>query len=244
MVEAVDSRVRLAALERVVPGEGPRPVFLEHIARYEFVLPLVEGAHVLDVACGTGYGSYEMADRGGAAMVVGVDIAQSAIDFCRSHYQAKNLEFVKGDAALLEFPDDSFDIVVSFETIEHLADINGYLDEIYRITKPGGSCLVSTPNKRLSFKNSFHTVEFSHRSFRKIMSKRFSEVRFFGQDHLRTTRRLLLKVSVLASRTIPEGLKRAVVPARVRTDDDTREVGGISDIDVAGCRFFLALCRK
>lgn len=231
-------------MERVIPREGSRPVFLEHIARYEFALPLVEGARVLDVACGSGYGSYEMANRGRAAMVVGVDISQSAIEYCCSHYQAKNLEFIKGDATSLEFPDDSFDTVVSFETIEHLADIEGYLDEIYRVTKPGGACLVSTPNKRLSFANPFHTVEFSHCRFSKTMSSRFSDVRFFGQDHLPITGRLVLEVSVKVSRKIPEGLKRAVVPERLRTDDDAREIGGFIDSNVSGCRFFLALCRK
>jgi ubiquinone/menaquinone biosynthesis C-methylase UbiE len=151
---------------------------------------------------------------------------------------------VTGDATSLEFADASFDTVVSFETIEHLTDVAAYLDEVCRVLKPGGSFLVSTPNRRLAFANPFHTVEFTFRQFRKVISDRFADVRFLGQDHLPFSRKLLLEVSVKVSRTLPESIKQHIIPERSRVDDDSRKVAGIVDSQVSSCRFFLALCRK
>src|SRR3546814_2694630 len=75
---------------------------------------------VLDAACGEGFGSALLA-RAGAHSVLGVDIADSAITHARSRYGAQPvLSFARADVCALDaFPDNSFDLIVSFETLEH-----------------------------------------------------------------------------------------------------------------------------
>ena len=91
--------------ERAVPGiPEARSVFQEHVARYAFAAPCVEGAAVLDVACGTGYGSRYLADRG-ALHVVGADISTEALDFCRARYGGPAVAFAAMDACALGFGD-------------------------------------------------------------------------------------------------------------------------------------------
>ena len=123
--------------ERFVPGAAGE-IWYEHWHRYHFAAPLVAGSEVLDVACGAGYGSALLARR--ALRVTGADIAPSAIDHARRRYAGvANLEFRQADCAALPFADASFDAVVSFETIEHIAGQAAFLDEVRRVLRPGRS---------------------------------------------------------------------------------------------------------
>ncbi|HTL07594.1 MAG TPA: class I SAM-dependent methyltransferase, partial [Chitinophagaceae bacterium] len=92
----------------------------EHLHRYYSIIPLIKGKAVLDIACGEGYGSAILAAH--AQSVTGADIDQTSIDEANQKYTSADLplSFVQADAALMPFADDSFDVVVSFETIEHL----------------------------------------------------------------------------------------------------------------------------
>src|SRR5690348_13511788 len=105
--------------ERFVPHtEGD--IQLEHMHRYVAARLLVQGKRVLDIACGEGYGSDLLSEA--AASVVGVDIDEAAISHARQAYVRPNLKFLRGDAVAIPLGDSSVDVVVSFETIEHLAD--------------------------------------------------------------------------------------------------------------------------
>ena len=86
----------------------------EHWARYRLIEPLVEGSRVLDVACGTGYGSDLIAQT--AIRVIGGDISHETIAYCRTHYhQKENLQFKSFDIRKMPFDEKTFDFVVSFE---------------------------------------------------------------------------------------------------------------------------------
>lgn len=131
--------------ERFLPGmEGA--IEVEHLHRYILACELARGRDVLDVACGEGYGSNLLA--GVARSVVGVDIADSAVAHARAQYTRQNLRFVQGDCALLPLEDASVDLVVSFETIEHHDQHEAMLAEIDRVLRPGGSLIISSPNKK------------------------------------------------------------------------------------------------
>src|SRR5687768_2236578 len=104
-------------------GHFPAHVEREHFERYKHAAPYVRGLRVLDLACGSGYGSHHLATSG-AQSVLGADISSEAVEFARSHFVRDNLRFEVGDAQNLTIVDDaSMDAVISFETIEHLPDV-------------------------------------------------------------------------------------------------------------------------
>jgi ubiquinone/menaquinone biosynthesis C-methylase UbiE len=104
--------------ERFTP-EVRGPIWYEHWHRYAFVASIVRGLRVLDAACGEGYGSFLLARA--AAQVTGIDISADAVTHARERYASSNLAFIQGSVTQLPIPDHSVDVVVSFETIEHLA---------------------------------------------------------------------------------------------------------------------------
>src|SRR5262249_14419746 len=104
--------------ERIVPDDEPPGIVALHLKRYLFAQPYCTRNVVLDAACGTGYGSAELARV--ATRVVGVDVDEQAIEYARSRYVADNVEFEAMDVAALDFDDASFDVVVAFEAIEHV----------------------------------------------------------------------------------------------------------------------------
>jgi 2-polyprenyl-3-methyl-5-hydroxy-6-metoxy-1,4-benzoquinol methylase len=152
-VNEYTDRLRLESAARRCSGEDERTVELaytgeryhpdrlgeirqEHIHRYAWVLNMVAGLDVVDVACGEGFGSAMLAER--AKSVTGVDISDAAVKHATSSYPAQNLSFICADAAELPLQDQSADVVVSFETIEHVADQARMLAEIRRILRPDG----------------------------------------------------------------------------------------------------------
>src|SRR5262249_50116545 len=106
--------------ERLKLGVSPAMLEESHLARYRYACRFVRDKDVLDVACGTGYGSRMMAEAG-ARSIIGVDNSEEAIrDATVSHF-APPIRYLKADAqSLSAVPDSSVDLVVSFETIEHL----------------------------------------------------------------------------------------------------------------------------
>jgi ubiquinone/menaquinone biosynthesis C-methylase UbiE len=174
--------------ERLSLGKSQAMTENEHLARYRFAEQFVAGKDVADIACGTGYGSLMLA-RAGAKSVHGMDISPEAVEYCNEQNDAPNVIFMTANAQDLSgIPDSAFDVVVSFETIEHLLSMEAYLDEMSRILRPGGTFLVSTPDRRIGSalywlfrrpQNHFHVRELSEQELLKVLSRRFQiEVRF------------------------------------------------------------------
>ena len=156
--------------ERVIPGEVDVDLLNEHVARYTFAARLARGKHVLDAGCGAGYGAAELAQVAG--QVLGADVAHEAVVFAQAHYRLPNLCFEQASCAALPHRDGSFDLVVAFEVIEHLADWRAFLLEVRRLLAPGGQFIVSTPNKLYYTEsrgpdgaNPFHVHEFDFAEF-------------------------------------------------------------------------------
>ncbi len=159
-------------------------IALEHYHRYFLARDIVTGRDVLDVACGEGYGSNLLAQV--ATSVVGVDIASEAVEHARMAYPANNLQFEQGSAVAIPLDDDSVDIVVSFETIEHLSEHDEMLTEIRRVLRPGGLLIISSPNKlvysdRPGYVNPFHVRELYTQEFIALAKQHFELVAHYGQ---------------------------------------------------------------
>ncbi len=173
--------------ERLVPNRLELfELHREHIMRYVFALPWTKGKSVLDASCGCGYGSDYLA-RNGAAKVTGVDLSPDAISFASDHYKQDNLGFEVMDCTQMSYPQDTFDAICSFETIEHLREPEPFLAEARRILKQGGTLFVSAPNKAvyvpgdIEATRQFHLQDFDLDRFRDMLSTYFEEVEIFGQ---------------------------------------------------------------
>ncbi len=173
--------------ERYIPELDWPEISYEHWHRYVYAERLVAGKSVLDVACGEGYGCQWMARL--AREVVGVDNSAEAISHASARYPAENLCFLQGSAESLPIQGRSlFDIVTSFETIEHIdtATQGRLLQEIKRLLKPEGRLLISTPNRYLysdvpNRQNPFHVKEFYTSEFYDFLKRWFQHVTLLGQ---------------------------------------------------------------
>ena len=162
----------------------------EHLHRYYAAANLVKNKRVLDIACGEGYGSEILA--GLANEVAGVDIDEESIKLAINKYtlKTKNLQFKCGTATTIPYNNEVFDIVVSFETIEHL-DQNTqdlFLKEIKRVLVPGGILIMSTPDKKIysdryGSENKYHLHEFYKTDFIDFIKQHFNNTSFFEQGY-------------------------------------------------------------
>jgi SAM-dependent methyltransferase len=168
-------------LEAPANEEDPRPDspwWGVHAARYRFASENLEFTRLLDIACGSGYG-VAMLSSGG--WVVGVDLDRDAL---RSARDAGPV--LAADGCRLPFPDDAFDAVVTFETIEHLDQRDAFLTELLRVLVPGGSFVLSTPNALYSRpvdgrpRNPFHVFEYAPEQLSSALD-RFDDVCLQGQ---------------------------------------------------------------
>ncbi|MBL8524860.1 MAG: class I SAM-dependent methyltransferase [Betaproteobacteria bacterium] len=173
--------------ERFVPGaaNAKGEMWYEHWHRYHYVLPLIAGKRVVDVACGEGYGSALMS--GTAAEITGVDISADAIAHARNAYADHgNLKFIEGSCLKLPFDAASIDVLVSFETIEHIHEQAEFLDEIKRVLKPDGVLILSSPNKaeysdKRGYANEFHVRELYRAELEALLASRFPHSRWISQ---------------------------------------------------------------
>jgi len=172
--------------ERFIPGCSGEIAY-EHWHRYAFARRFAEGRRVLDAACGEGYGTALLGQV--AASVVGVDIDIATIDQARAMYgDGSRIRFLAASCSGLPLPSGSFDLVVSFETIEHLqaADQRNMLSEFARVLVPDGVLIVSSPNKRLysdarGYVNPFHLQELYRDDLSRLLAARFPAQRWYHQ---------------------------------------------------------------
>lgn len=173
--------------EQFVPGISSPRLQEEHLARYEFAKQFCRGKNVLDIACGTGYGSHELSKI--AKSVTGVDISADSVVFARDNYKKENLSFIEKDCTKIQFEKGSFDIIISFETIEHLNEKHriAFYATLRDAVKDGGTLIFSTPNKRITSPytekplNPFHVLEFSRNDLQKELDKFFVIKEWCGQ---------------------------------------------------------------
>ena len=172
--------------ERLVTQDAGSHVqmIFEHLHRYFVASECCRGKQVLDIACGEGYGSDLLAQV--AQSVVGVDIAADVVRHAAKKYRRDNLRFLVGDCVKIPLPRHSVDVVVSFETIEHLREHGAFLEEIRRVLRPRGVLIISSPDKseyteRLGQHNPFHVAELYRNEFLDLLKSSFRNCRSLQQ---------------------------------------------------------------
>ncbi len=216
-------------------------IYCCHLATYDFAIPHVEGRTVLDFGCGTGYGTHRLAQV--CERITGVDVSAEAVDFAARAHHAANLDYqhiLPLPEHRVPFPDGSFDAITSFQVIEHIWEVDAYVDELARLLRPGGVAIIATPDRSTRlFRgqrpwNLYHVVEYDHAGLRAALERRFTGVELHsmtapGVDgiELARDRRLRMLTYPVTFPGAPERLRRAGLRAlkwvqsrRHRSDDE------------------------
>lgn len=180
--------------ERLILAAGPPASTGElyqredHLARYRLAAERCAGRSlVVDLACGSGYGSAMLAE-GGARRVLGLDLAPEAAAYARRHWGRSGLDFAVGDATAAPLADGTVSALTQFETLEHVPDPHAAIAEAARLLAPGGLYLASTPNLLHSARagdgrllNPHHHVELTPTEFVAALTPRFEVEALYGQ---------------------------------------------------------------
>jgi SAM-dependent methyltransferase len=172
--------------ERFLPGCSGEIAY-EHWHRYAFARRFVAGRRVLDAACGEGYGTALLATI--ASSAVGVDVDLATIEHARATYgESGRLRFLAASCTGLPLPSGSVDVVVSFETIEHIAaaEQREMVSEFSRVLKADGLLVISSPNRRLysearNYVNEFHVHELDRDDLAGLLTPGFPAQRWLRQ---------------------------------------------------------------
>jgi len=189
-MSTIERSLRLQAERHgMVPIEGFRSMeeycqYLIHLKAYETAAEMADHKSVLDCGCNVGYGSEVLSRR--AKEVVGVDVSPKAIEMAQKKFGTDGLKFHLVDGLHLPFANDRFDLVVSFQVIEHIDDYNPYLTEIMRVLKDDGIALFTTPNAHLRLDPGmkpfypFHVREFRPEELQELLQAYFRRVEVRG----------------------------------------------------------------
>ena len=213
--------------------------------RYYYLKEFVENKKVLDIACGSGYGSEIIANYR-CKSYLGIDISNETIIDANKHYKNKKIRFLCGNATNLHFiKNDTFDVIVSYETIEHIQNYNRFLKELKRVLNTRGILIISTPNKKYSSPNSikpinpYHVIEFYPDEYRTLLNKYFSKVDLKGQDiqsNIKSIKKLIVSF-------FPKKIRQTIIPVKIRNYYNLNQISKINKKPNLS-KFLIAICKK
>ena len=192
--------------ERLVPSELTQDPITDRILetnfiRYQRAARFVRGKSVLDIACGSGYGSYYLGENG-AASVLGVDISPDAIDHARSNYSRSSVDYSCANAETFE-SSNTFDVICSFETVEHVENPTKLVERFFNLLAPGGLLILSSPLGETRHFDPYHTQCFSEKDILDLLQNSGFCVDYRRYDSFSMNRSEVLKSTKLYPDTRP-----------------------------------------
>jgi|WetSurMetagenome_2_1015567.scaffolds.fasta_scaffold170515_2 2-polyprenyl-3-methyl-5-hydroxy-6-metoxy-1,4-benzoquinol methylase len=162
-------------------------VTLAHVHRYLWVQNYLKSGVCLDAGCGSGYGTNFIAETCPVTEITGIDIDEEAVEYCQTTYKKTKLHFKKMSVTQMDFPDDYFDHIISFDVLEHLSEEGQkkFLSEVNRTLKASGTAYIGCPNGQriANWKpNKFHLRELTQIEFEQLLRENFGSVNTIGQD--------------------------------------------------------------
>jgi len=235
------------------------PLCLEqHLQRYIFASDYVKGKNILDAACGSGYGTKILYDAG-ALTCTGIDISNESVKYAQKTYGSNNISYTLGDVNKLSFNDGSFDVIVSFETIEHINNGQTWIKESARLLNENGLFIISTPNRSITNPgayfndkptNPYHMFEYNTLEFIGELLCEYDIMNLYGQalvdgfkrerSHKFFTYRTFIK------KILPQTIKSMSHKFRVNNiiPDQKNDLVPFSDIKNLQPTFIIAVCKK
>lgn len=169
--------------ERMVDNPYQIKGIIEHLHRYAICMDFVENKVVLDIACGEGYGCHLISQK--AKKVIGVDISEAAVKHATLKYKSDNITFKLGSVLDIPLDNNSVDVIVSYETLEHLVEQEQMLTEFKRVLKNNGILFISTPEKenyaKIDPNNPYHLKELTYIQFKNLLGSYFSNTSIMHQ---------------------------------------------------------------
>ncbi|MCG8531553.1 MAG: class I SAM-dependent methyltransferase [Desulfovibrionales bacterium] len=157
---------------------------LIHQKAYSRAAEMADNLKVLDLGCNNGYGTMMMAKR--CTQVVGVDVAAQAVEAATASHGGPNIEYRVIDGKTLPFGDNAFDLITSFQVIEHVELVEPYLREIRRVLRDTGHVVFTTPNRCIRLEpgmkpwNPFHVREYDAAGLEETLRAAFPSVSVEG----------------------------------------------------------------
>jgi ubiquinone/menaquinone biosynthesis C-methylase UbiE len=157
---------------------------LMHLSAYEEVARLAQDKQVLEIGCNTGYGTKMLSQV--CRRIIGVDLSISALQMAATRYAGQNIGYLLVDGMRLPFADGEFELIISFQVIEHISNYNSYLSELKRVLAVDGTVVFTTPNALVRLDpgmkpwNEFHVHEFNAVELTQLLSEWFPKVEVRG----------------------------------------------------------------
>lgn len=157
---------------------------LIHESAYNYAAKVSIGKKVLDLGCNTGYGSNIISKK--CKSITGVDVSENAINFAIREFYNTLIDFKVVNGNHLPFQDNQFDMITSFQVIEHIVDCSNFINELKRVLSPNGFVVFTTPNSCIRLDpgmkpwNTFHVKEYTAKEIENLLSKFFINVKVLG----------------------------------------------------------------
>jgi ubiquinone/menaquinone biosynthesis C-methylase UbiE len=200
--------------------------YLRHLFVYEYVRPqLRTDSRVIEIGFGEGYGASYLSES--CSHITAIDVEKDSVEHARNKYNSQKCSYQLYDGKKIPFPDNHFNLAISFQVIEHVPDDANFVAEINRVLKSGGQFFITTPNKTYRLKpgqkpwNRYHIREYYPQELESVLKKNFDRVEMRGvsgtdelnqieYNRIKTGLFLSLMIKLQIRRFIPESFDHAI----------------------------------